>query len=230
MPDYKHLENTTWCSMAWMHQFIDPQGRVKPCCRFSMPKDTEQENNLNKQSLSDIFYGDFMNDVREKMINNQQVPGCIRCYQEEASGKFSLRERYNQMPELHPDNLIDDLSKPDIRWMELAISNDCNLVCRMCDSRYAWKWFEDEKELVLTLSEDYKKNGYNVNLDIERLTVSTSKADPSNLIEPINQIEPIQESARVLNNDDLSKYILVTSDINRCDNFLIKLEIYKKKN
>jgi len=155
MPDYKHLENTTWCSMAWMHQFIDPQGRVKPCCRFSMPKDIEQENNLNKQSLSDIFYGDFMNDVREKMINNQQVPGCIRCYQEEASGKFSLRERYNQMPELHPDNLIDDLSKPDIRWMELAISNDCNLVCRMCDSRYAWKWFEDEKELYgTTFSKD----------------------------------------------------------------------------
>jgi MoaA/NifB/PqqE/SkfB family radical SAM enzyme len=147
MPDYKHLDNTTWCSMAWMHQFIDPQGRVKPCCRFNMPKDIEKENNLNNQALGNIFYGKFMNDVRNKMINNQEVPGCIRCYQEEASGKKSLRERYNSMYELHPNNLIHDLNDPTIRWMELAISNDCNLACRMCDSRYAWKWFDDEKEL-----------------------------------------------------------------------------------
>jgi len=155
MPDYKHLDNTTWCSMAWMHQFIDPQGRVKPCCRFNMPKDIEKENNLNNQALGNIFYGKFMNDVRNKMINNQEVPGCIRCYQEEASGKKSLRERYNSMYELHPNNLIHDLNDPTIRWMELAISNDCNLACRMCDSRYAWKWFDDEKELYgVTKSKD----------------------------------------------------------------------------
>ena len=151
----KHLDNTTWCSMPWTHQFIDPQGRVKPCCRFNMPADVEQENNLNKQSLDSIFNGPFMNDIRDKMINNQQVLGCVRCYQEEESGKKSLRERYNQMPNLHPTNLISDLSNPDIRWLELAISNDCNLVCRMCDSRYSWKWFDDEKELFgTTVSKD----------------------------------------------------------------------------
>jgi MoaA/NifB/PqqE/SkfB family radical SAM enzyme len=155
MPDYNHLDNTTWCSMAWVHQFIDPQGRVKPCCRFNMPKEIEQENNLNKQSLGDIFYGNFMNDVRQKMINNQEVPGCVRCYQEEASGKKSLRERYNHMSDLLPNTLIEDLNDPTIRWIELAISNDCNLACRMCDSRYAWKWFDDEKELYgITKSKD----------------------------------------------------------------------------
>ena len=141
--------------MPWTHQFIDPQGRVKPCCRFNMPADVEQENNLNKQSLDSIFNGSFMNDIRDKMINNQQVLGCVRCYQEEESGKKSLRERYNQMPDLHPTDLIKDLSNPDIRWLELAISNDCNLVCRMCDSRYSWKWFDDEKELFgTTISKD----------------------------------------------------------------------------
>jgi hypothetical protein len=56
MLDYTHLDNTTWCSMAWMHQFIDPQGRVKPCCRFSMPQDIEKENNMNKQSASIRMY------------------------------------------------------------------------------------------------------------------------------------------------------------------------------
>jgi len=144
------MHSKTWCSMAWMHQFIDPQGRVKPCCRFRMDKDTEKENNLNSKLLKDIFEDNFMNDVRSKMMSGEKVPGCIRCYQEEESGKRSLRERYNDMHELHPDNLINDLDKPEIRWLELAIGNDCNLSCRMCDSRYAWKWFDDEKEMYGT--------------------------------------------------------------------------------
>ena len=138
---------STWCSMAWMHQFIDPQGRVKPCCRFRMPKEVEKENNLNNKSLEEIFKGDFMNDIRANMLEGKRVPGCIRCYQEEDSGKKSLRERYNVMGGLDPKDLIKDMNDPTIRWMELAIGNDCNLACRMCDSRYAWKWFDDEKEM-----------------------------------------------------------------------------------
>lgn len=137
----------TWCSMAWTHQFIDGSGRAKPCCRFKMPYDVEAENNVNKVPLKDIFYGDFMNDIRNKMLNGQEVEGCLRCYEEEISGKKSLRQRYNDMPNLQPKDLIEDLSKPKIKWLEMAISNDCNLACRMCDSKYAWKWYKDEIEL-----------------------------------------------------------------------------------
>lgn len=132
--------------MAWMHQFVDPTGRVKPCCRFS-DIDRPKDNNLNEKTFEEIFYSDFMNEIRDKMMKGEQVSGCSRCYQEEASGKSSLRQRYNKMTNLHPDDLIHDLSEPEIRWLELAIGNDCNLACRMCDSRYAWKWFDDEKEL-----------------------------------------------------------------------------------
>lgn len=141
--------------MPWLHQFIDPQGRVKPCCRFSMQK--EENNNLNKKSLNEIFTGSFMNDIRHKMLHNKKINGCLRCYQEEVSHKKSLRERYNKMPDLYPEKLIADLKRPKIRWIELALSNDCNLACRMCDSRYSSKWFEDEKSFYgKTLSKTKK--------------------------------------------------------------------------
>ena len=146
MVDVNSLSSSSWCSMPWTHQFIDPQGRVKPFCRFSMPKPLETEHTLNKMSLDNIFNSEFMQDIRYKMLNDQPVSGCVRCYQEEQSGKKSLRERYNQMPDLHPNDLIKDLNDPTIRWLELAISNDCNLACRMCDSRYSWKWFDDEQK------------------------------------------------------------------------------------
>lgn len=132
--------------MAWMHQFLDPTGRVKPCCRFA-EQHRPKENNLNEKSLSEVFHGNFMNDMRKKMLVGERIPGCIRCYQEEDSGKKSLRERYNSMEDLDPNTLIKDISTPSIRWIELAIGNDCNLACRMCDSRYSWKWYDDEKAM-----------------------------------------------------------------------------------
>jgi len=131
--------------MAWDHQFIDPTGRVKPCCRFA-EKFRPNENNLKEKTLSEVFYGDWMNDIRDKMMKGEQVEGCIRCYQEEDAGKRSLRERYHDNKTLPIDKLVD-LDNPKIGWIELAISNDCNLACRMCDSRYAWKWFKEEQAI-----------------------------------------------------------------------------------
>ena len=128
--------------MAWDHQFIDPTGRVKPCCRFA-EQYRPVEHNLKTNTLSGIFYSSWMDNIRSKMIAGETIPGCIRCYQEESAGKKSLRERYHDNADLPIDELVD-LSRPTIRWIELAISNDCNLACRMCDSRYAWKWFKEE--------------------------------------------------------------------------------------
>jgi len=91
------------------------------------------------------------------MLAGDKVNGCIRCYQEEDSGKLSLRQRYNKMEDLNPEVLIKDLNVPEVRWIELAISNDCNLACRMCDSRYSWKWFDDELEMYNTTWSKDKK-------------------------------------------------------------------------
>lgn len=138
-----NVPSKTFCSMAWNHQFIDPTGRVKPCCRFE-EKYRPTNHNLNIKSLEDIFSSEWMNQIRQDMLNGGQVSGCSRCYQEEKSGKTSLRERYNRSSLLPVDKLVD-IEQPRIRWIELAISNDCNLACRMCDSRYSWKWFKEEQ-------------------------------------------------------------------------------------
>ncbi len=153
-------KNPSFCSMAWVHQFMDPTGRVKPCCRF---EETHRppENNLHDQELKDVFYGPWMDVVRSKMLKGDQVDGCKRCYQEEDAGKKSLRQRYNDNLRLPVSELIN-FEEPKLRWLELAISNQCNLACRMCDSRYSWKWFDEEKESFgKTLSKD-KRTSFNI--------------------------------------------------------------------
>ena len=160
--------------MAWDHQFIDPTGRVKPCCRFA-EKFRPNENNLNEKTLSEVFYGDWMNEVRTKMMNGERVDGCIRCYQEEDAGKRSLRERYHDNTDLPIDKLVD-IDNPKIGWIELAISNDCNLACRMCDSRYSWKWYKEEQKIF----------GKTWN------SVEKSKSDISNIYPFINDLVHIK--------------------------------------
>lgn len=140
-----NIPSDTFCSMAWLHQFIDPTGRVKPCCRFE-EKHRPPTHNLQTKKLEEVFHGNWMDNIRQQMLEGKRINGCTRCYQEEDSGKRSLRQRYNQSKLLPIDQLVN-LAQPRLRWIELAISNDCNLACRMCDSRYSWKWFDEEKEI-----------------------------------------------------------------------------------
>lgn len=134
----------TFCSLPWTHQFIDPTGRVKPCCRFE-EKFRPHGNTLTQKNLNEIFDQDWMNNIRSKMLFGEKVNGCTRCYEEEQAGKKSLRQRYNDS-KLIPSKKIVNINKPKIKWLEIGLSNTCNLACRMCDSRYSSKWYDEEKK------------------------------------------------------------------------------------
>ena len=118
--------------------FVSPQGQFKPCCRFKMAE------SIDGTHFSQIFLGERWSKIRHQMSLDQPVEGCQRCYQEEEAGKKSLRQRYNQLPDigLQASNLDD----PQILWLEIPFSNRCNLACRMCDSRYSTRWIQDEKK------------------------------------------------------------------------------------
>jgi hypothetical protein len=88
-----------------------------------------------------------------------------------------------------------------------------------------WKlFFENKEEALLSITEDYKNNGYEVDLDINKLSMSASKVDKVEQPLPI-----IQEPEPPINSDDLSDYRLLNTSINKYDNILIKTEVYKKR-
>lgn len=122
---------------------IDGTGRVKPCCRFLedfRPKD----HTLDNYRIEEIFNSDFQNDLRKRVLAGERLEGCRRCYEEEDNNKKSLRMRLNEHPKVGTKNV--DTENYKIEYLELSLSNDCNLMCRMCDSRYSHKLFEEEKE------------------------------------------------------------------------------------
>jgi hypothetical protein len=124
-------------------------------------------------------------------------------------------------------------SKP-ISWLTQIITGE-KKPCTKCSIRRnalntlfpmdVWKlFFNDRREALISIAEDYKENGYNVDLDLDKLFVSASKAD--NIEQPL---PIIQELEQPVNPNDLSGYNLLNTSINRYDNILIKTEVYKNK-
>lgn len=120
---------------------IDTTGKVKPCCRFVWDKSIPSQN-LETQTIEQIFYSEHMKSLRKDALAGKKIPGCERCYQEQAAGKKSLRQRMNDNNATNKYNITD----PKINYLELAISNDCNLMCRMCSSRFSHKLYDEEIE------------------------------------------------------------------------------------
>ena len=58
--DKKYI-SPTFCSLGWNHQFLGPNGNVKPCCRFisgTIPK----TNNIKDKSIAEVFTGEWQQD------------------------------------------------------------------------------------------------------------------------------------------------------------------------
>ena len=86
----------TFCTMPWNHQFIGPDGNIKPCCRFVMPKGV-RNNIKGEKSLQEVFLGEHQSKLRNDLANGIRNPGCVKCWQEEDGGKkLSLRQNYNR--------------------------------------------------------------------------------------------------------------------------------------
>lgn len=141
----KEIPSNTFCSMAWNHQFLGPNGDIKPCCRYTMPKNAKKENIKNDKTLRQVFYSHIQKSLRNDMLQGKRHEGCIKCWQEEDSGKkLSLRQNYNRnvplLEELHNDL---DINNPKITWLELSFSNMCNLRCRMCGPYFSTNWYKD---------------------------------------------------------------------------------------
>ncbi len=144
-PKYLRQKSATYCQLAWSHTFIGPGGQVKPCCRYRSSERSESMNLNVQRDLSKILNADSYVDLRERMLRGESSPGCVRCYEEEASGKNkSLRQIYNDDEFIH-GNLSPGTR--ELRYLELSSSNLCNCACRMCEPRYSVRWANDWQAL-----------------------------------------------------------------------------------
>lgn len=116
------------CALLNNHMCAGVDGFWRVCCKFR----GQPRVDINDMSFSEFIKLDEYQDVVEKMSNGWHK-GCITCKNVEQEGRVeSLRQYANRTFSI--ENGIESI--------EISLSNDCNLRCRMCGPMYSTKWVD----------------------------------------------------------------------------------------
>ena len=119
--------NKAICALPFVHQFLDFQGKQRPCC-------------ISKQ-LTD---GRTMDDVRGEMLKGVRPKECEICYSNEDKKQSSQR-----IIQTVKHIKRDKISSPDCDIISIDFRNDqtCNLKCKYCGPWASTLW-QKEKGMV----------------------------------------------------------------------------------
>ena len=163
-PDYQYLltKSKTFCILPWIHVHAYPTGAAYPCCSTDMEYPI---GDMRKNSIKEIWNQNPIKNIRTRMLNDQPVAGCVRCYEQETSGFLSGRQASNKHHG-HHIALIDEtqsdgtLERFEMTYWDIRFSNLCNLSCRSCGSIFSSSWYQDQSILA---GPDWAKNNRPLN-------------------------------------------------------------------
>lgn len=131
-----NVTSKTACGAVWGSISTDTMGRLRPCCTINSTTLTDSKGEPYKidkvGDLERFWYSDVMKDIRKAGMENIWHPLCFKCQQQEKGGSFSQRELYKN---LLPKSLTSNSAIPNIRMLNLLLSNKCNMKCRMCSPK-----------------------------------------------------------------------------------------------
>ena len=119
----------TYCPLPFIHSHASVNGMWKPCCNSTWALPIRDSYFMNKFSTHQKWFdGKIMEQLRSDLLSGVKNSMCDVCWnQEDISGK-SIRKRY-----IKKMGHLADIDKPKIKYLDLKLSNKCNLACRMCD-------------------------------------------------------------------------------------------------
>ena len=126
------IRNDGYCVLPFNHMNLHPNGNVSICCVSKMDgpdsgfaKDAMGNMlNLKTNTLDEIFDSASVNKVREDMLNQKYPSPCEGCYKIEQYGGKSRRFTEN--------NRWANTETPKLEFLDVRLSNLCNLKCLMC--------------------------------------------------------------------------------------------------
>ena len=152
------LTSKNFCMYPWLHLYVEPNGRVFPCCGTTY-EDECAVGDASKTQLKEIWNSVGMKTIRLNMMNETPSAACTRFYEQEASGFFSMRNSANKhhghhVPLINNTNVDGSVDQFKMIYWDVRFSNLCNLRCRSCGPSFSSSWYQDQ----LKLAPDYSKN------------------------------------------------------------------------
>lgn len=145
-----------YCSLLKNHMAITLPGEYVPCCRFKQKKVSDKNYYVDEISFDEYKNSSYYQSIIEDMKTGWSA-GCIACKIEEDKNITSYRQ--------HSNNIYQG---EGIQYLEISLSKQCNLVCKMCHPVSSSKW-EDLRSKSEYLQEYFGKYRRNITLDLENL-------------------------------------------------------------
>ena len=148
----------SFCILPWIHMEVKPTGAVKMCCVSA--REVEIGNDGKKRpavvgvdAFGDIWNSEYMQKVRQAMLEGRPVRDCTHCQKQAASSMTTFGELNNREWMLRFSTSLDGLRDYAAQrgtivnapppYLQMSLGNECNLKCRMCNSDYSSRIEED---------------------------------------------------------------------------------------
>lgn len=112
--------NKSYCPKAFSEIYVDNRGKYRLCCHAQEGPTSESD-----ELPFEYFLSDAMEDVRNRMMEGEEIKECLKCTWHEKMGGFSYRQQ--SIKKLgHVSDVRDVVLKLRIN------GSSCNLQCYMC--------------------------------------------------------------------------------------------------
>jgi len=142
------MSDPRYCSLLWKHMSNEPGGFVRTCC-IAQERIYDSNGNpftLGETSVRDIFHSDYYKNIRQEIREGKLPRNCKHCWQDEANGKQSKREMYNEYAKWRYEE-IDYSVEPEMpQDFQLILGTTCNIKCRTCNPNYSSKWIKESED------------------------------------------------------------------------------------
>lgn len=130
-----------FCKLPFSSLEMSPDGTCQVCCKIDRPitKPDGTKYNLVTDKLADIWNSENLQQIRQKFLDGVEPEECSKCWVEEQTGNYSLRQQTKDLPHNPKD--------PKPVYLSLKLSNKCNLACRICGPHLSSLW---EQEFLKT--------------------------------------------------------------------------------
>lgn len=145
----KKIDKSNFCNAPFSALEITPEGNFRICCKMphkSILKEDLKPYKVNIDGISQTWNSLWLQNFRQRFINNERPVECKMCWDDEAAGIVSYRKQL--------ENVDVDVENPKIKLLVLKLSNKCNCACRICSFWLSSLW---QKELEKTgrFNKDY---------------------------------------------------------------------------
>jgi len=132
----------TFCYMPFETMAIDTGGNVMPCCAFDVKH--APFNYTNKPiTIGEYFNSPELQKIKEEFLAGEIPAGCVSCISKEKHGMKSKRQKWTINREKNNTQYIENREAPV--FIEVAVSNKCNVACTTCNSFFSsgWKRYDE---------------------------------------------------------------------------------------